>query len=165
MKRSKSLWPKFFPLQFQESTELSDIPRGQKNYTCNSKTESVSLIFPIGNASSFTKISFTIFVPINPPPPNQQNEGFPLEFLLEGPQTELRTLSQNCEQTLQKLRTNRIMNKRALLILIQFKELEKCKCNLECNCELQGCSGRFPGQDPLGPSGPEREGWREREKA
>ena len=41
-----------------------------------------------------------------PPPPNQQDEGFPLEFLLEGPQTELRTLSQNCEQTLQKLRTN-----------------------------------------------------------
>ena len=34
------------------------------------------------------------------PPPNHQNEGFSLEFLLEGPQTELRTLSQNCEQTL-----------------------------------------------------------------
>ena len=39
-----------------------------------------------------------------PPPPNQQSDGFPLEFLLEGPQTELRTLSQNCEQTLLKLR-------------------------------------------------------------
>ena len=38
------------------------------------------------------------FMPINPSPPNQQNEGFALEFLLEGPQTELRTLSQNCEQ-------------------------------------------------------------------
>ena len=38
-----------------------------------------------------------------PPPPNQQNDGFPLELLLKGPQTELRTLSQNCEQTLQKL--------------------------------------------------------------
>ena len=50
-----------------------------------------------------------------PPPPNQQSEGFPLEFLLKGPQTELRTLSQNCEQTVQKLRTNRIVNKRAFL--------------------------------------------------
>ena len=37
-----------------------------------------------------------------------------LEFLLEGPQTKLRTLSQNCELTLQKLRTNRIMNKRGV---------------------------------------------------
>ena len=54
--------------------------------------------------------------PLTPPPPNQQNDGFPLEFLLKGPQTELRTLSQNCEQTLQKLRTNRIMNKPAFLI-------------------------------------------------
>ena len=69
----------------------------------------------LGNASLFTKFLFTIFVPLNPPPPNQQNDGFPLEFLLKGPQTELRTLSQNCEQTLQKLRTNRIMNKRAFL--------------------------------------------------
>ena len=48
-----------------------------------------------------------------PPPPNQQGDGSTLEFQLEGPQTELRTLSQNSEQTLQKLRTNRIMNKRA----------------------------------------------------
>ena len=53
--------------------------------------------------------------PLTPPPPNQQNDGFPLEFLLKGPQTELRTLSQNCEQTLQKLRTNRITNKPAFL--------------------------------------------------
>ena len=45
-----------------------------------------------------------------PPPPNQQSDRFPLEFLFEGPQTELRTLGQNCEQTLQKLRTNRIMS-------------------------------------------------------
>ena len=49
------------------------------------------------------------------PPPNQQSDGFPLEFLLERPQTKLRALSQNCEQTLQKLRTNRIMNKRVFL--------------------------------------------------
>ena len=46
--------------------------------------------------------------PINPPPPNQQDDGFPLQFLLEGPQTQLRTLSQSCEQTLQKLRTQKI---------------------------------------------------------
>ena len=57
----------------------------------------------LGNASLFTKILFT-FVPIKPPPPpNQQNYGFRLEFLLKGPQTELRTLSQNRKQTLQKL--------------------------------------------------------------
>ena len=55
------------------------------------------------------------FVPLKPPPPNQQIDGFPLEFLLTGPQTELQTLGQNCEQTLQKLRANRIMNKRAFL--------------------------------------------------
>ena len=69
----------------------------------------------LGNASLFTKCLFTIFAPFNPPPPNQQDDGFILEFLLKGPQTELRTLSQNCEQTLQKLRTNRIVNKRAFL--------------------------------------------------
>ena len=65
------------------------------------------------------------------PPPNQQNEGFALEFLLEGPQTELRTLSQNREQTLQKLRTNRIMNKRAFL-----KRVGRFPCT------LQFCSSR-----------------------
>ena len=32
----------------------------------------------------------------------------------------MRTLSQNCEQTLQKLRTNRIMNKRAFLKNLRF---------------------------------------------
>ena len=63
----------------------------------------------------FTKVLFTISVPLNPPPPNQQNDGCPLEVLLKGLETELRTLSQNCEQTLQKLRTNRIMNKRVFL--------------------------------------------------
>ena len=36
-----------------------------------------------------------------------------LDFPLKGPQTELQTLSQNCEQTLQKLRANRNMNKGA----------------------------------------------------
>ena len=49
--------------------------------------------------------------PLTPPPPNQPSDEFPLEFLrlLEGPQTELRTLSRNCEQTLQRLRTKRII--------------------------------------------------------
>ena len=37
--------------------------------------------------------------PLHPPLPNQQSDGFPLELLLRGPQTKLRTLSQNCEQT------------------------------------------------------------------
>ena len=49
------------------------------------------------------------------PPPNQQSDGFPRELLLKGPQTELRALSQNREQTLPRERTNRIMNKQAFL--------------------------------------------------
>ena len=53
------------------------------------------------------------FCALNPPSSQPAKWGIPLEFLLEGPQMELRALSQNCEQTLQKLRTNRIMNKRA----------------------------------------------------
>ena len=73
------------------------------------------MVQEIGNASLFTKFLFTIFAPLNPPPPNRESHGFSLEFLLKGRQTELRTLSQNCEQTLQKLRTNRIMNKWAFL--------------------------------------------------
>ena len=68
----------------------------------------------LGNARLFTKFLFN-FRALAPPPPKTRSDGFRLEFLLEGPQTELRTLSQNCEQTLQKLRTNRIMNKRAFL--------------------------------------------------
>ena len=79
----------------------------------------------LGNASLFTKFLFTIFVPLDPPPPNQQSDGFPLGFLLKAPETELRTLSQNCEQTLQKLRTNRIMNKRAFPTFAAAKRLVK----------------------------------------
>ena len=55
------------------------------------------------------------FMPLNPPLPTSKVMDFLLEFLLKGPQTELQTLSQNCKQTLQKLRTNRIVNKRAFL--------------------------------------------------
>ena len=53
--------------------------------------------------------------PLTPPPPrNQQSDGFPLEFLPQGPQ------KQNCEHPANKpsekiVRTNRIMNKRAFL--------------------------------------------------
>ena len=65
----------------------------------------------LANAILFTKFLFTIFVPLAPPS-QPASDGFPLEFLLEGPQTELRALSQNCEQILPKLRTNRIMNGR-----------------------------------------------------
>ena len=43
---------------------------------------------------------------LNPPFPKQQSDGFPLEFLLKDPQTGSRTLSQSCEQTLRKMRTN-----------------------------------------------------------
>ena len=64
----------------------------------------------LGNVSLFTMFVHNFCAPW-PPPPNQQNDGFPLEFLLKGPQTELQTLSQNCEQTLQKLRTNRIIRR------------------------------------------------------
>ena len=47
-----------------------------------------------------------IFVHIDPPPPNQQNEGFPLEFLL-------RRASNRIANTQPKLRTNppKIANK------------------------------------------------------
>ena len=72
--------------------------------------------FAIGKAVCSQNFCSQFLCPLTPPPPNQQNDGFPLEFLSKGPQTELRTLSQNCEQTLQKLRTNRIMNKLAFLI-------------------------------------------------
>ena len=57
-----------------------------------------------GNVNLFTICLFTILLPFNPPPlPNQQSDGFPLESVLKGPQTELRTLSKkktlpNCEQ-------------------------------------------------------------------
>ena len=37
----------------------------------------------------------------------------------------MRTLTQNCEQTLQKLRTNRIVNKRAFLSFVCKKEEEE----------------------------------------
>ena len=47
----------------------------------------------VGNASLFTKFSFTILVPLNLPPPNQQCDGFPLEFLLK------KHLKQNCEHS------------------------------------------------------------------
>ena len=73
------------------------------------KNRRTSKLAILGNASLFTKNLFTILCPLTPAPPNQQNNGFPPDFVLKGPQTELRTLSQNCEQTLQKLRTNRIM--------------------------------------------------------
>ena len=57
-----------------------------------------------------------LLCPLTPPLPNQQSDGFPLEFLLKD-------LKQNCEHAAKlankpskKLRTNRIMNKRAFLI-------------------------------------------------
>ena len=98
LKTSKNLWK---PLKTSENlplrNPLRDPLRGR---------------FPSQNLSVLLPL---IVCPLTPPPPNQQNARFPLDFLLKGPQTELRTLNQNCEQTLQKLRTNRITNKRAFL--------------------------------------------------
>ena len=89
--------------------------------TCSDSIAKLFRACLLGNVNLFTKFLFTIFVPLDPPPPpNQQSDGFPLEFLLKGPQTELQTLRQNCEQTLQKLRTNRIVNKRAFLICVEY---------------------------------------------
>ena len=48
----------------------------------------------------------------SPPPPNQQSDGFPLEFLLKGAQTELRTVRPQLRRNPPKI-ANRIMNKRA----------------------------------------------------
>ena len=52
------------------------------------------------------KFLFTIFVPLNPPPPNQQSDGFPLDFLLKDPKQNCEHSakiankpSKNCEQT------------------------------------------------------------------
>ena len=55
--------------------------------------------------------------PKPPPIPKERTDGFPLKFVLKGPQTESRTLSQSYEQTLPKLRTTRIATKRATLAL------------------------------------------------
>ena len=97
----------------------------------------------LGNANLFKKVLFTIFAPLNRPSPNQQSDGFPLEFLWKGPQRELRTLSQTCEQTLQKKWTNRIMNKRAFL-----KFYFKTKKNLCAKiADLSGTTDSF--SEPL----------------
>ena len=77
----------------------------------------LQLCTSMASCALFRKRQFVhkMSVPLNPSPRNQQSEGFPLQFPFKVPRTELRTLSQNCEQTLQKLRTNGIMNKRAFL--------------------------------------------------
>ena len=60
----------------------------------------------LGSTGLFTISFFHNLVPLRPPLPNQQNDGFPLEFVLQGPQTELTSnriansqLSLNWEQT------------------------------------------------------------------
>ena len=107
--------------------------------------------FTLGNASLFTKFLFTIFAPLNPPPPNRQNDGFSLEFLLKEPQTELRTLSQDCEQTLQKLWTNRIVNKRAFLTYSKGM-LKKGSTEPQRLCRTLGAKSSFSGLQSLLPS-------------
>ena len=78
------------------------------NWHLSSQNKNCWAVFAIiGNASSFTKFLFTIFAPVNPPPPpNQQNDGFPLEFLLKG-------TSNRIASTQPKLRTDppKITNK------------------------------------------------------
>ena len=63
----------------------------------------------LGNAYLFTKFLFTIFAPLNLSPPNQQSDGFPLEFLLKP----LKGTSNRIANTQTKLRTNlpKIANK------------------------------------------------------
>ena len=61
----------------------------------------------------FTTFLSTIFLPLNHPLPISKMMDFLFNFYW-GPQTDLRTLGQNCEQTFQELRTNRIMNNRAV---------------------------------------------------
>ena len=65
----------------------------------------------LGNANLFTKCLFTILVPFTPPLPISKVMDVLLNSYEKTPQTELRTLSQDCEQTLPKLRTIRITNK------------------------------------------------------
>ena len=65
----------FFPVFLGEFLRL----RGAKQSQILCVFGGFSSVF-IGNASLFTKILFTIFVHINPPLPNQQNEGFLLNF-------------------------------------------------------------------------------------
>ena len=88
----------------------------------------VSRNFCVGDNSEAGKRQFVhkIFThnfgaPLPPLSPNQQSDGFPLEFVLEepGPQTDSQTLNQNCEETLLKLQTNRTMNQRAFLGTVQ----------------------------------------------
>ena len=69
----------------------------------------------LGNASLFTKCLFTFFVPLKPPTSNQQSDGFPLEFLLKGPQTDIQRTSNRIANTQPKLRTNspKIANKQS----------------------------------------------------
>ena len=70
----------------------------------------------------FTKCLFIVLLPLNPPPSQQENDGFSLEFihwkaLKQNCEHSAKiALSENCEQTLWKSRTKRIMNKRAFLI-------------------------------------------------
>ena len=97
MDHLSQFWPKevhFGP--FRSANRTLAIPE----YAC---------VYICGKRPLVHKIAVHNFLcPLTPPPPNQQSDGFPLEFLVKGPQTELRTLSQ-------KLRTNNIMNKRAFL--------------------------------------------------
>ena len=82
----------------------------------------------------FVHISFAHeFGAPEPPLPKQPSDGFPSNSYSKAPQTELRTLSQNCEQTLQRLRTNRITNK--------YGRFEKFASEVEISRESLSSSG------------------------
>ena len=68
----------------------------------------------IGNASLFTKVLFTIFVPLDPPPSQPAKWWISSWIAITRTSNRIANISQNWEQTLQILRTNRIMNKRVL---------------------------------------------------
>ena len=117
-------WPSLdYPKSRQSSGEIWvwDGPFQDRPFNINCWVWSLSLGRPCSgpsfsrSASLFTTFLFTILVPLTSPLPNQQRDGFPLEFVLQD-------LKQTCKhsklraKTLLKLRTNWIMNRRVFLI-------------------------------------------------
>ena len=86
----------------QENCNCTEEARNPESWNCNTLNNSKTLFPPIIRKRQFVHKHFTILVPLKPTLPNSKVMGFPIEFVLQGPQTELRTLSQNCEQTLAK---------------------------------------------------------------
>ena len=82
--------------------------------------------------SLFTTFLFTNSVLLNSPLPNQQSDGFPLEFVLQ----DLKPKFQHSKlraKALPKLRTNRIMNRRAFLIFTQCCGIRSLSSGIFCS--------------------------------